>query len=60
MQLTSTTWGKVCAITLSVLSIGLSAYFTKVIADIALSDKVCPLGGKNDMPFTQSIAYFIK
>lgn len=60
MQLTSTTWGKVCAITLSVLSIGLTAYFTKVIADIALSDKVCPLGGKNDMPFTQSIAYFIK
>lgn len=59
-QLTSSLWGTICAISLSVLSIALLAYFTKVLIDIAMSDKVRPLGGKEDISFTDSVKYFLQ
>lgn len=59
-QLVTSLWGKICAVSLSVLSIGMLAYFTKVLIDIAMSDKVCPLGGKDDMSFTSSLKYFLQ
>lgn len=60
MQLANVLWGKISIITLSVLSIANLAYFTKVIIDVAMSDKIRPLGGKQDISLVDSVAYFLK
>ena len=60
MQLANVLWGNISIITLSVLSIANLAYFTKVIIDVAMSDKIRPLGGKQDISLADSVAYFLK
>ena len=59
MQITSTTFGTVAAIALSVLSIANLAYMTKVLINITLSEKRSTLGGNEKAGLATSLRYFI-
>lgn len=60
MQLTSSVWGMVAAISLSVLSIANFAYMTMVLIQITMSEKRATLGGNEKAGMLTSLKYFLK